>query len=52
MKIALSKSLRKNETFNVDEQVESSDATAERELPSFIISLLPIVVLLAHHPSI
>ena len=47
MKFMLSKSLRNNETFNVDEKVESSDATSERkQLPSFIISLLPIIVLL------
>ena len=30
MKFTLSKSLRNNETFNVDEKVESSDATSER----------------------
>ncbi|MDR7237547.1 GntP family permease [Neobacillus drentensis] len=45
MKFSLSKSLRMNETFNVDEKVESS-AASERKLPSFIISLLPIIVLL------
>ncbi|WP_066250597.1 GntP family permease [Neobacillus drentensis] len=45
MKFSLSKSLRMNETFNVDEKVESSEAS-ERKLPSFIISLLPIIVLL------
>lgn len=47
MKFSLSKSLRNNETFNVDEKVESSDATSKRKLPSFIISLMPIIVLLA-----
>jgi len=46
MKFSLSKSLRKNETFNVDEKVESSNEATERKLPSFIISLLPIIVLL------
>ncbi len=46
MKYSLSKSLRKNETFMVDEQVESSEVAAERKLPSFIVSLLPILVLL------
>ncbi|RID83636.1 GntP family permease [Peribacillus asahii] len=46
MKLSLSKSLRKNETFNVNEKDESSSTTSERELPSFIISLLPIIVLL------
>jgi H+/gluconate symporter-like permease len=46
MKFSLSISLRNNETFKVDEKVECSDATSERKLPSFIISLLPIIVLL------
>lgn len=48
MKYSLAKSLRKNETFHVneEEQVGSNDATLERKLPSFIISLLPILVLL------
>jgi len=46
MKYSLSKSLRKNETFMVDEQAESSEVASERKLPSFIISLLPILVLL------
>ncbi|MFJ8063698.1 GntP family permease [Psychrobacillus sp. NPDC096426] len=47
MKLSLSKSLRNNETFNVKEKVGNSDVTATRVLPSFIISLLPIIVLLA-----
>lgn len=46
MKWSLSKSLRKKETFKMDDQAESSDVTAERQLPSFMISLLPIIVLL------
>lgn len=45
MKISLSRSLSKNETFNVND--ESSNTKTELKLPSFIISLLPIVVLLA-----
>lgn len=47
MKISLSKSLRNNEVFNDDEKGENNVVTSERDLPSFIISLLPIVVLIA-----
>ncbi|MCM3588373.1 GntP family permease [Mesobacillus maritimus] len=46
MKFSLSKSLRNNETFHIDEKVENNDAISKRELPSFMISLLPIIVLL------
>jgi len=47
MKLALNKSLRKNETFNVTEEIESSDDTSNPTRPSFLISLLPIISLLA-----
>lgn len=47
MKFSLNKSMRKNETFNVDDQIESIDDTVKRELPPFVISLLPIITLLA-----
>ncbi|MCG7346162.1 GntP family permease [Sporosarcina sp. ACRSL] len=46
MKISLSRSLRKGETFTVKDEVESSNESVKRELPAFITSLLPIVVLL------
>jgi H+/gluconate symporter-like permease len=46
MKFTLNRSLRKNETFNVEEKIENSNVATERELPSFFVSLLPIVVLL------
>ena len=38
---------KKKETFNLDDKVESSDDRPKGEPPSFIISLLPIVTLLA-----
>ncbi|WP_449445188.1 GntP family permease, partial [Ureibacillus acetophenoni] len=47
MKISLSRSLKKGETFVGNESDESSNANLDRKLPSFIVSLLPIVVLLA-----
>lgn len=46
MKVSLAKSLSKNETFDVYEKAGSTDVTAERKLPSFIVSLLPIISLL------
>jgi len=47
MKMMLSKSLRKSETFVAEDTVVNGYETAKRDLPPFIISLLPIVVLLA-----
>lgn len=47
MKWSLNKSLKKNETFEVKSGVLKDEVIVDRELPSFIISLLPIVVLLA-----
>lgn len=47
MKISLNKSLKKNETFTMDEKVADPDETSTRELPAFMISLLPIITLLA-----
>ncbi|WP_167399216.1 hypothetical protein [Planococcus maitriensis] len=46
MKYSLAKSLRKNETFQVKEGTEKAQAIPEDDLPPFLISLLPIVVLL------
>lgn len=47
MKFSLSKSLHNKETNHADEKAESSNAIAEgRQLPSFMISLLPIILLL------
>ena len=47
MKISLSKSLRNKETFSENEKVESGGVTMEdKQLPSFAISLLPIITLL------
>ena len=47
MKYSLKQSIKKKETFNLDDKVESSDDRPKGEPPSFIISLLPIVTLLA-----
>jgi len=47
MKIELNKSLRKKEDCCVSEKVESIVATEELKLPSFTISLIPIIILLA-----
>lgn len=47
MKISLSRSLRKGETFTADGKDETSSANVDRELPGFIVSLLPIVTLLS-----
>lgn len=46
MKISLNKSLKKNETFQVDADVENSDVLKD-DRPSFIISILPIITLLS-----
>jgi len=47
MKLSLSKSLRNKETFHLDEEIKSIDGTSEnKQLPSFIVSLLPILTLL------
>lgn len=44
MKLSLSKSLRNKETFHLDEEIKSIDGTSEnKQLPSFIVSLLPIL---------
>lgn len=47
MKISLNRSLKKNETFQVAEEKMESSEEMEREIPSFMISLLPIITLLA-----
>lgn len=48
MKISLNKSLKKKETFQVNEEkVESNEDVLKSDVPSFIISLIPIVSLLA-----
>lgn len=47
MKISLVRSLRKGETFTLSKVDEINDGNTNRKLPSFVISLLPIVVLLA-----
>ncbi|MDN7246325.1 GntP family permease [Planococcus shenhongbingii] len=47
MKWSLNKSLKKNETFEVKDGVLKDEAVVDRELPSFLVSLLPIVTLLA-----
>lgn len=47
MKFSLSKSLRNKETFQEDEKAENGHTSLEdRQLPSFILSLLPIITLL------
>lgn len=47
MKVSLKKSLRMNETFHAHDQVESTENTSQHERPSFMISLIPIITLLA-----
>lgn len=47
MKFALNKSLKKGETFDRKYAVENSEVSASSELPSFWLSLLPIITLLA-----
>src|SRR5690606_36491014 len=47
MRLSLTKSMKRNETFNVDDNRKTGEDTSKRELPLFIISLLPIVTLLA-----
>lgn len=47
MRLSLTKSMKRNETFNVDDNSKTGEDTSKRELPLFIISLLPIVTLLA-----
>ncbi|MCP1144382.1 GntP family permease [Lysinibacillus endophyticus] len=47
MKMMLSRSLRKKETFEAEHSVEHSEDAMKRDLPPFLISLLPIIVLLA-----
>lgn len=45
MKISLSRSLRKGETFNANAKDDVSHVEIDRKLPAFIVSLLPIIAL-------
>lgn len=47
MKISLLRSLRKGETFNAIDKDDVSQVDVDRKLPAFIVSLLPILVLVA-----
>lgn len=47
MKFSLNKSLKRNETFHAGEKIGSSDGALKHELPTFIVSLLPIITLLS-----
>lgn len=47
MKVMLNKSLKKGETFHSKYASRDREGAATRELPSFVVSLLPIVTLLA-----
>lgn len=46
MKHTLNKNLKNNEVFNVDVEPESSVDLLDRERPSFVMSILPLIALL------